>query len=89
MSNAQKHALEQKQARVAYLRKFISENLPLAHQDLDAGFFMSAASKFHLLAAYAEETAGLLRDIQQLEFELERAQAQQTYLFAGVAPSIS
>ncbi|HSH94016.1 MAG TPA: hypothetical protein VK968_07710 [Roseimicrobium sp.] len=89
MSNAQKHELEQKQARVTFLKKFIAENTPLAFHDLDAGFFMSAAARLKCLAAYAEEMSGLLNAIMQLEFALEREQASQTYLFAGVAPSIS
>ena len=89
MSNAQKHELERKQARVAFLKTFIAENTPLAVQDLDAGFFMTAAARLKCLAAYAAETATLNQDITQLELALERAQMQQTYLFAGVAPSIT
>jgi hypothetical protein len=88
MSTAQKHELERKQARATFLRKFIAENTPLAVQDLEAGFFMSAAARLKCLTAYAEELAGLLRDIMQLEFALERARERQTYLFAGVAPAL-
>ena len=85
--NPTKRKIEENQARVTYLKKFIAENLPLATQELDAGFFMSAAAKLRLIGLYAEELATLMTSIMQLELRLEREQSEQTYLFAGVAPT--
>lgn len=86
--NTTTREIEQKQARVTHLKTFIAENLPLANQDLDAGFFMSGAAKLRLCGLYAEEIATLLTSIMQLELRLDRERHQQTYLFAGVAPAL-
>lgn len=78
-----KRELETKQARVAFLQKQIRENTRPAFQQLEAGFYMSAAAHLDVVTRSCREAAALLMDIQQLHFTLERLEAEQIHLPLG------
>jgi hypothetical protein len=79
MSNAHqtKREIAQKRAQVAHLTEFITDNQLLAFQNVEAGFFASAAGKFQEMADNCEKIHALNQEIQQLSFDLERIQGEQ------------
>ncbi len=82
MSNAiqTKREIAQKRARVAHLTGFISENQLLAFQNVEAGFFAAAEAVFLEIGRSCGELHALAQDIQQLSFDLERIESEQTEL---------
>ena len=79
-TNQTKREIAQKRDRVAYLKEFILDNQLPAFHNVEAGFFASAADKFTQMAANCSEISQLETDLQQLAFELERMEQEQTEL---------
>jgi len=78
-----KREMEKKEARVAFLKKEIISHTVPALQQLDGGFYMSAAAHLDAMASASKEISTLLNEIQQLYFTLERLEAEQTHLPLG------
>jgi hypothetical protein len=89
MSNAiqTKREIARKRARVAHLTEFINENQLLAFQNVEAGFFAAAEAMFLEIGRSCGELHTLCQDIQQLNFDLERIEAEQTELSLSPAPT--
>ncbi len=76
--------IQLKTVRIAFLKEFIFDNQMPAFHNVEAGFFTSAAGKFEQMAANCHEVTELYNSIQQLSFDLERVQSEQSELsFVG------
>jgi len=85
-ANETKREIAQKRAKVAHLKGYIADNQLLAFQNTEAGFFAAASELFAELARSADQLWKLEQEIQQLSFDLERIQAEQTELSLSPAP---
>jgi hypothetical protein len=77
-TNKTKIEIQKAQAKVALLRSFVVENLPFASANIENGFYTSAGDKFKEMSNNCVLIAGLMMEIQQLHFDLERIEAEQT-----------
>lgn len=75
-----KKDIETKKARVVVLTKFIEDNHRFAAQSFATGYYTAAADKWRDFADKSDEISRLRSEIQQLAFELERMEGEQTEL---------
>lgn len=72
--------IAQKKARVAYLHQTVRECLPHVQQRFEDGFFTTCAERFRDFSQECEEMTRLQSEIQQLAFDLERLEEEQSEL---------
>lgn len=74
---ALKREITQKTNRLILLKAHLAQNLPLAKQSVEEGYFSDAARQFEDLAIHAHHAFTIQQDLIQLSLDLERAESCQ------------